>query len=124
MVEITPENARAYLIERGQIAADAPAVLEPLGGGISNVVIQVRLPRDCFVFKQSLPKLRVAEDWPFDRERILVERDCMALLSEVLPPAACRACASRMRRITSSACRVPRQEASCGSKHCWMDRLI
>ena len=86
MVEITPENARAYLVQRGLIPVDVPAEIVPLGGGISNVVMQVRLPNDCFVFKQSLPKLRVAEDWPFDRARIWVERDCMALLGELLPP--------------------------------------
>jgi 5-methylthioribose kinase len=86
MVEITPENARAYLVQRGLIPVDVPAEIVPLGGGISNVVMQVRLPNDCFVFKQSLPKLRVTEDWPFDRARIWVERDCMALLGELLPP--------------------------------------
>jgi 5-methylthioribose kinase len=36
--------------------------------------------------KQSLPKLRVEADWPFDRSRILVERDCMAYLGTLLPP--------------------------------------
>jgi 5-methylthioribose kinase len=86
MFEITPDNARAYLVQRGLIAPQAPAQIEPLGWGISNVVIQVTLPDDGFVFKQSLPKLRVADDWPFDRARIFVERDCMALLGELLPP--------------------------------------
>jgi 5-methylthioribose kinase len=86
MIEISPENARDYLIERGQIPADGEARIEPLGWGISNVVMKVELPGDCFVFKQSLPKLRVKDDWPFDRSRIFVERDCMRLLGELLPP--------------------------------------
>lgn len=38
------------------------------------------------MLKQSLPKLRVKDDWPFDRSRIFVERDCMATLGELLPP--------------------------------------
>ncbi len=86
MVEITPENARAYLLDRRLIPAEPEATIEPLGWGISNVVMKVSLPGDCFVFKQSLPKLRVKDDWPFDRTRIFVERDCMALLAGLLPP--------------------------------------
>jgi len=86
MIEISPENARDYLVSRGQIPADGEARIEPLGWGISNVVMKVELPGDCFVFKQSLPKLRVKDDWPFDRSRIFVERDCMRLLGELLPP--------------------------------------
>jgi Phosphotransferase enzyme family len=86
MIEITVENARDYLLERGLISAEPPATIEALGWGISNVVIKVSLPGDCFVFKQSLPKLRVKDDWPFERSRIFVERDCMALLGDLLPP--------------------------------------
>ncbi len=86
MIEITSENARQYLLERGLIPAEPQATIEALGWGISNVVIKVSLPGDCFVFKQSLPKLRVKDDWPFERSRIFVERDCMALLGELLPP--------------------------------------
>ena len=85
-IEITPDNARDYLLARGLIPAEAPTVVEPLGWGISNIVMKVSLPDDCFVFKQSLPKLRVKDDWPFDRARIFVERDCMALLGDLLPP--------------------------------------
>ncbi|MSP13498.1 MAG: hypothetical protein EXR62_11150 [Chloroflexi bacterium] len=85
MFEITPENAHEYLLSQGLISPEAPAIVEPLGWGISNVVMKVKLPQSCFVFKQSLPKLRVKDDWPFDRDRIFVERDCMALLGELLP---------------------------------------
>jgi 5-methylthioribose kinase len=83
--EITSENAREYLVAQGQLPSDSPAAIEALGWGISNMVFKVSLPGDCFVFKQSLPKLRVQDDWPFDRTRIMVERDCMALLGELLP---------------------------------------
>lgn len=37
------------------------------------------------VVKQSLPMLRVDADWAFDRRRILVERDCLRALEELLP---------------------------------------
>jgi 5-methylthioribose kinase len=85
MVELTAENALTYLRERRRVPADAPVTVEALGGGISNVVLKVSWPGDGFVLKQSLPKLRVADDWPFDQSRIFVERDCMALLGELLP---------------------------------------
>jgi len=83
--EVTLENAREYLVALGQLPAGSPAAIEALGWGISNMVFKVSLANDCFVFKQSLPKLRVKDDWPFDRARILVERDCMALLGQLLP---------------------------------------
>ncbi len=84
-IEITPENVRAYLLERGVISSDKEIKVESLGWGISNVVLKVQAGGDAFVLKQSLPKLRVADDWPFDRDRIFIERDCMSLLSTYLP---------------------------------------
>jgi hypothetical protein len=84
-ITITADNAYDYLVAQGQLPTGTPASIEELGWGISNVVIKVSTPIDCFVFKQSLPKLRVKDDWPFDRRRIFVERDCMALLDQVLP---------------------------------------
>jgi 5-methylthioribose kinase len=86
MIEITPENARQYLADRGFIPAGSEPGIEPLGWGISNVVMKVTLVDECFVFKQALPKLRVKDDWPFDRTRIFIERDCMAYLGRMLPP--------------------------------------
>ena len=37
MLEITPDNARDYLLARGLIGAGSGALIEPLGWGISNV---------------------------------------------------------------------------------------
>jgi tRNA A-37 threonylcarbamoyl transferase component Bud32 len=85
MIELTQDNAAGYLRGKGLIPEGVTPGVSSLGGGISNTVIKVTLPRDCFVVKQSLPSLRVQEDWPFDRSRIFVERDCMALLGELLP---------------------------------------
>jgi 5-methylthioribose kinase len=86
MIEITPENARRYLVERGIIAAGDDPRIEALGWGVSNVVMRVQSDGRCFVFKQSLPRLRVQDDWRIDRRRIFVERDAMALFGEILPP--------------------------------------
>jgi len=85
MIELTVDNAPAYLRERGLVPGGADLDVRELGWGISNVVLSVRWSDDCLVVKQSLPKLRVEADWPFDRSRILVERDCMAYLAHLLP---------------------------------------
>jgi len=83
-VELTPENARGYLRQRG-FGTDGMEI-EALGWGISNVVLRVRTADECFVVKQSLPRLRVEALWEFDRRRNHVERDCMDYLGSVLPP--------------------------------------
>ena len=70
MLEITPDNAAQYLRQKGFVPLGEPIQVTPLGGGISNIVMLVRWPGDGFVFKQSLPKLRVKDDWPFNRNRI------------------------------------------------------
>src|SRR5215510_8996231 len=61
---------------------------EELGGGVSNVVLSVETPQERLVFKQSLPKLRVADEWLFDQTRIINERRCMEWLSKHVPGSA------------------------------------
>jgi hypothetical protein len=85
MIELTVDNAPAYLRERAAVPLGADIDVRELGWGISNVVLSVRWNDDCMVVKQSLPKLRVEADWPFDRSRIFGERDCMAYLGHLLP---------------------------------------
>ncbi len=77
--ELSAENAVGYLVERGLVtSADAKDVAaQSLGGGVSNIVIKVSgggIAGDGLVLKQSLPKLRVEEDWFAARERIFRER--------------------------------------------------
>jgi 5-methylthioribose kinase len=84
--ELTEGNAAAFLRSRGVLGPDAAVQVSALGGGISNVVLRVLTPDDCLVLKQPLAKLRVASDWPFDRERVLGEHRCMAYLGDVLRP--------------------------------------
>jgi 5-methylthioribose kinase len=83
---ITQENLPAYLLANGFVPEGAVPHVEALGWGISNTVLKVEMDGDCFVVKQPLPKLRVADDWPFDRSRVFIERDCMAMLADLLPP--------------------------------------
>ena len=88
---LTIDSAVPYLVQRGLIgtAAARTAVAEFLGGGVSNVVIRVGRDEggdDALVLKQSLPKLRVEEDWFADRERIYRERagiDYVSRLTQV-----------------------------------------
>ncbi|MCH8342293.1 MAG: hypothetical protein IIA51_12165 [Chloroflexi bacterium] len=48
------------------ISREAQPYIEPLGWGISNVVLKGSVGDDCFVIKHPLPKLRVKDDWYFD----------------------------------------------------------
>jgi 5-methylthioribose kinase len=76
-----------YLTTAGVIPAGAQVSAEDLEWGVSNVVLKVSWDDQMVVLKQSMPKLRVAADWPFDRRRTLVERDCLLLLGNLVPGA-------------------------------------
>ena len=86
MIELSLENVRAYLVQHQLVEPRSQPGISELGWGISNLVLRVDVPSGAFVLKQSLPKLRVAEDWEYDRRRTLIERDCMVLLGQLLPP--------------------------------------
>lgn len=75
------ELSAEYLRSRGLDIRDA----RELGGGVSNIVLWAELPGETLVFKQSLPKLRVAEEWLYDQRRIFNERRCMEWLETALP---------------------------------------
>lgn len=57
-----------------------------LGGGVSNTVVLVEDATQRIVLKQSLPRLRVRDEWLADRSRIYREWDAIAALHGVLPP--------------------------------------
>ena len=84
--ELSVENAVPYLVDRGVLTPDdgRGAVAEFLGGGVSNIVIKVNVAGSAdrgLVLKQSLPKLRVEDDWFADRKRIHRERAGIDYLS-------------------------------------------
>ena len=78
MFALSEGNAVQYLLDQGVISPDngRRARAEFLGGGVSNIVVKVSLGADSggLVLKQSLPKLRVEEDWFADQSRIHRER--------------------------------------------------
>jgi aminoglycoside phosphotransferase (APT) family kinase protein len=85
---LSEETLPAYLRARGAVPADVDLTVRALSGGVSNVVLRANWDGGAIVVKQSLPKLRVAADWPFDRSRILVERNCLDALGRLLPGSA------------------------------------
>lgn len=86
-------NAAAYLGRRGVItpaaAASDTTTATTLGGGVSNIVVCVAgagVPGGAVVVKQSLPQLRVAQEWRADRSRIHREWASLRYLAAILPP--------------------------------------
>jgi len=69
-LELSVENAGAYLRSRGIAAVR----VKELGGGVSNTVLLIETEtetgRESLVLKQSLPQLRVKDEWMADRSRI------------------------------------------------------
>jgi aminoglycoside phosphotransferase (APT) family kinase protein len=85
-LELTTEATAGDVLRRlGVAPADAPVEAHALSGGISNVVLAASWPGGRAVLKQSLPALRVAVDWQFDRARIITERRAMSYLGRILP---------------------------------------
>lgn len=85
--QLTIATAPDFLRAAGVLPADTSVEVTELGWGISNLVLKLVWSNGCVVVKQSLPKLRVTADWPFDRDRTLVERDCLILLGQLVPGA-------------------------------------
>ena len=84
MLDLTAENAVAYLRDRGWIAGEAR--VEELGGGVSNQVLRVETAERCFVVKQSRPQLRTRDAWYSDVNRVYREQEVMEALGPLLPP--------------------------------------
>ncbi len=84
---LTTESVGQYLVERGIAGAAGPVSAHSLGGGVSNVVLAVRLGDRQVVVKQSLPRLRVADEWLAKRERVLTEAAALRWAGRVTPGA-------------------------------------
>jgi 5-methylthioribose kinase len=84
MLELTADNALDYLRVQGWISAGAARV-EPLGWGVSNIVLRVITPERAFILKQSRPQLRTRDIWLSDIERIYREQEVMEVLYALLP---------------------------------------
>lgn len=85
MLELTCDNAVAYLRDRGWIGSDDVRV-EAFGWGVSNAVLRVETPERRFVLKQSRPQLRTRDAWFSDLNRVYREQEVMEVLFPLLPP--------------------------------------
>lgn len=84
---LSADTAAAYLARRGLIAPGAHVTTEALGGGVSNVVLAARTEGRAMVLKQSLPRLRVADEWLVKRERVLTEAAALSWAGMIVPGA-------------------------------------
>ncbi len=82
-VVLGADNALAILSGRVPLSG-APRV-ELLGGGVSNTVVLVEDATQRIVLKQSLPRLRVQDEWLADQSRIYREWEAMLALRPILP---------------------------------------
>ncbi len=85
MLELTADNAVAYLRRKGWIGP-GPADVELMGWGVSNAVLRVVTPERTFVLKQSRPQLRTRDAWFSDLDRVYREQEVMEVLHPLLPP--------------------------------------
>ncbi len=87
MREIDSQSIVAYLRDRGRIPESRAATAEPLGWGVSNIVIRVAVEGAApFVIKQSREQLRTKALWVSRLDRIWQEREALELLARVLDP--------------------------------------
>lgn len=81
------DDVADFLRERGIVAATERVRVEALGGGVSNLVFAARADSGGYVVKQSLGRLRVADEWLAPRERTLTEAAAMRLVQGLTPAA-------------------------------------
>jgi aminoglycoside phosphotransferase (APT) family kinase protein len=79
---LTPNSVLPYLAARGLVGPVASAA--ELSGGVSNVVLRIRDGSTDLIVKQSLPRLRVAEEWLAPQERTITEAEAMVLAATVV----------------------------------------
>lgn len=85
MTDLTTENVGARLVAMGLVHDGATVAAAELAGGVSNVVLAVHADGLDAVVKQSLPRLRVAEEWLAKRERVLTEAAALELAAALTP---------------------------------------
>jgi tRNA A-37 threonylcarbamoyl transferase component Bud32 len=84
-----PEELAAYLGGQGILSSEDRPAMRTLSGGVSNRVVLVECPpREPFVVKQALSRLRVAVEWRAEPERIHREARALEYLSRLAPPGA------------------------------------
>lgn len=76
-----------HLRNRGLLEPHQHVEVKELGGGVSNVVLAIEGAGIRWVVKQSLPRLRVAEDWPATQRRVITESRALRWAGRTTPGA-------------------------------------
>lgn len=82
---LNARNVASYLVARGLIEEGDQVEVQELGGGVSNTVLAVRADDRRAVVKQSLPRLRVPDEWLAKRERAVTEAEMLRLVADLTP---------------------------------------
>jgi len=82
--ELSVDSARGYAMERGLLEEGQAVEARDLAGGVSNAVILLATRDGGLVLKQPYQRLRVAERWEIDRERVWHEVAAIRAWSEIL----------------------------------------
>lgn len=87
MFELAVANTAEYLISRGVVAEGVAIEVAELPGGVSAMVIAVRVPSTgaACVVKQALPQLRVRDEWLATQDRAETEVAAMLLCEAITP---------------------------------------
>jgi aminoglycoside phosphotransferase (APT) family kinase protein len=78
---------REHLLARGLLVGAADVIVDPLPGGVSSDIVAVSGPGVELVVKRALPRLRVAQEWLADDERIVREARALELAARLVPGA-------------------------------------
>src|SRR5262249_43462422 len=86
MLEVTAETAADYLRQTGRVPESAGVKTEPLGWGVSNIVLRIEIEGQApIVLKQSRERLRTKALWVSRLDRVWTECAALELLDTILP---------------------------------------
>lgn len=85
VVRLLDERGCRLLVAEHLGLTGADVSIRRLGGGVSNIVFRVDHGSTGVVVKQSLDRLRVADDWRAPQGRVLTEYAALALTHEMTP---------------------------------------
>jgi len=86
MIDISNlETLKQYLLDRGISKADDDCRIDYCGGGVSGTVAFVQINGRDMIIKQALAKLKVAEDWQCDPNRMQIEMKSNDIYHKLVP---------------------------------------
>lgn len=78
-------GAHRHLVARGLLSPHSSVTVTPLRGGVSSDIVAVSSSDLDVVVKQSLPRLRVSQEWLADKQRIVREAHALELVATLTP---------------------------------------